>query len=61
MDNTDNIKISKEDAIKLLLNTNQDLQKFQVFDKFGNYSFPTDIKMESPNNVCGTIVSIKMK
>lgn len=32
----------------------------KIFDKYGNYSFPTDIKMESPNNVCGTTESIKM-
>ena len=33
----------------------------QIFDRFGNYLFPTDIKMESPNNVCGTIITVESK
>ena len=32
----------------------------KIFDKYCNYSFPTDIKMESPNNVYGTTELIKM-
>ncbi|GEM_PF-6366931 len=61
MNNQENIKITKEDAIKLLSNAKQVPQESHIFDKFGNYLFPTDIKMESPNNVCGTIMTVKMK
>lgn len=34
-------------------------QEPHIFDKFGNYLFPTDIKMESPNDACGTIMTVK--
>jgi len=51
-------KITEEDAIKLLTESlNQPIAP-QIFDKYGNYIFPTDIVMDDPNNACGTISSI---
>lgn len=61
MDNI-NIKISKDDALKLLTNEKDETIKTKkIFDKYGNYIFPTDIEMKTPNSVCGTVEQILIK
>ena len=53
----DNI-ISIEEAIKLLCNNDYIVPDTNIFDIYGNYSFPTDITMDTPNSAFGTISAL---
>lgn len=47
--------ISTEAALKLLLESKEGiLVSRNVFDEYGNYSFPTDWSIETPNTAIGT-------
>ena len=46
--------ISEKEALRLLTDDCSSSMVINVFDNYGNYSFPTDIVMTTPNNACGT-------
>ena len=47
--------ISKEDALKLLFeNTYDQESKTDCFDRFGNYTYPTDYSVDKPNIAIGS-------
>ena len=51
--------ISREEAIKLLLQTNvnyqsNDMHQCEYFDKYGNYFFSTDLVTNEPNTAYGS-------
>lgn len=57
MDNKQDIEqpISREKAFMLLFNTKEtDRSNQNCFDKFGNYVFPTDMVVNTPNTATGT-------
>ncbi len=62
MKQEDNIKlISVEEALNML-NYGQKKEienKTEVFDEYGNYSFPTDIKLDVPNDAVNLGLIIK--
>lgn len=52
--------ISKEDALKLLFETSYDQNSYDqepktdCFDRFGNYTYPTDYSVDKPNIAIGS-------
>lgn len=46
--------ISIEEAINLLYSNHSSSNDCEIFDIYGNYSYPTDIKMEDTNSAHGT-------
>lgn len=47
-------ELSIDEAIKLLYSHNDSSRFNEIFDIYGNYSYPTDIKMEDSNSAHGT-------
>lgn len=52
--------ISKEDALKLLFENSYDQNSYDqepktdCFDRFGNYTYPTDFTVDKPNIAIGS-------
>lgn len=47
--------ISKEQALKLLFSNKETIPaENRFFDEFGNYSFPTELVIDTPNTAVGT-------
>ena len=47
--------ISKEDALKLLFENSYDQEsETDCFDRFGNYTYPTDYSVDKPNIALGS-------
>lgn len=55
---TETVKISKEEALKLLFGEFEKVANQNVFDVYGNYQFPTDITVSEPNIAIGTSESV---
>ena len=47
-------KLSIDEAIELLYNHRDSSYFNEIFDIYGNYSYPTEIKMEGSNSAHGT-------
>ncbi len=58
MENKKEATITEEEALRLLTNSIPNKNELNIFDNYGNYSFPTDIAMNTPNNACGSITII---
>lgn len=54
--------ISKEKALELLFEPEKDLKPsaLKVFDEYGNYSFPTDLAVDTPNTAIGTPLGLSV-
>lgn len=56
---SDNFKISVEEAKKMLLQVPfDDDADDEIFDIYGNYVYPFDIKIEQPNTAVGFTSSV---
>ena len=52
--------ITEEEALKLLLwDSSTQEEKQDCFDRFGNYSFPTDFVIDTPNMAIGSSDGIR--
>ena len=50
-----NALISKDKALEMLFVTEETkLSTFNCFDEYGNYLFPTDFVVDTPNTAVGT-------
>lgn len=58
MNNKTNLAVTEEEAIKLLTSSFSGNNEIKVFDNYGNYFFPTDITMNTPNDACGSLNTI---
>lgn len=55
------IKISKEDALELLYKTDSlESSNNRCFDEYGNYSYPTDMVVDTPNTAIGTPLGLSL-
>lgn len=64
MDFSKNDVKTREDAMNLLYNSHapSDESRYNnCFDDYGNYSYPSEIVLDSPNTACGTAISYYSK
>ena len=55
------IRLSKEKALELLYNSEkQIIPNDSCFDKYGNYSFPTDLVVNTPNTAIGSPLGLSI-
>ncbi len=54
--------ISKEKALELLFKSEGEMKPsaITVFDEYGNYSFPTDLAVDTPNTAIGTPLGLSV-
>lgn len=53
--------ISKEKALELLYEAEETkTSMLNVFDEYGNYSFPTDLSVDPPNTAKGTPIGLSL-
>ncbi len=54
-------KISREKALELLFKTDEThSSEISFFDEYGNYSFPTDLVVDTPNTAIGTPLGLSL-
>ena len=54
-------EISKEKALELLYKTDEThFSENSFFDEYGNYSFPTDLVIDTPNTAIGTPLGLSL-
>lgn len=54
--------ISKEKALELLFDPEEEMKSsvLKVFDEYGNYCFPTDFSVDTPNTAIGTPLGLSV-
>ena len=54
-------EISREKALELLFKTGEThSSEIIFFDEYGNYSFPTDLVVDTPNTAIGTPLGLSL-
>ena len=55
------VEISREKALELLYKSGETYSsELSFFDDYGNYSFPTDVVIDTPNTAVGTPLGLSL-